>query len=177
MAGISGSVGCTGAPRVRKVRWPATTAGTPTSRSRSTPTAMRCRAANRNRAGDIATYMNRNPSQRIALDNSNTRRIEVVRATLIDAGVSAYKIQSGAFGDPQFRRDGRVEVLVSNQPDLSSLRRDRTARLRNRAVFLFGLRGHVSQFDAAGRHDVAGRNRHGEPRRHVVPRVQAELGT
>jgi hypothetical protein len=33
---------------------------------------------------------------------------------LIDAGVPADKIQTGAFGDPQLRRNSRVAVLVSN---------------------------------------------------------------
>jgi len=64
--------------------------------------------------GEIATYMDRNPSQRIALDSSSTSRVGVVRAALIDAGVPASRIENGAYGDPQRRRDGRVEVLVSN---------------------------------------------------------------
>ena len=38
----------------------------------------------------------------------------VVRGALIVAGVPSAKIQTGAFGDPQLRRDGRVGVLVSN---------------------------------------------------------------
>lgn len=44
----------------------------------------------------------------------------VVRSTpslaviaLLQAGVPSYKIQTGAFGDPQMRRDRRVDVLVS----------------------------------------------------------------
>jgi hypothetical protein len=53
-------------------------------------------------------------SMRENFDSSNTNRVGVVRAALIDAGVRAGKIQSGALGDPQLRRDGRVEVLVSN---------------------------------------------------------------
>jgi len=32
---------------------------------------------------------------------------------LIQAGVPAYKIQTGAFGDAQLTRDRRVEVLIS----------------------------------------------------------------
>jgi hypothetical protein len=32
----------------------------------------------------------------------------------IDAGVPAYKIHTGAFGDPQLRRNSGVAVLVSN---------------------------------------------------------------
>jgi outer membrane protein OmpA-like peptidoglycan-associated protein len=67
-----------------------------------------------NKAGEIADYMNRNPSYRVAIDGSNSRRVNAVRGALIDAGVPAYKIQTGAYGDPQLRRDDRVAVLVSN---------------------------------------------------------------
>jgi hypothetical protein len=35
-----------------------------------------------------------------------------VRSALIEAGVPASKIQSGAYGDPQQRRDRRVDVMV-----------------------------------------------------------------
>jgi hypothetical protein len=66
------------------------------------------------KASDIAIYMDKNPSLRIGLDGSNTRRVGVVRDALIVAGVPASKIQTGDFGDPQLRRDGRVAVLVSN---------------------------------------------------------------
>jgi hypothetical protein len=58
--------------------------------------------------------MNQNPSARVAIDGSNERRVGRVRNALIDAGVPANKIQTGSFGDPQQRRDGRVAVLVSN---------------------------------------------------------------
>jgi hypothetical protein len=51
---------------------------------------------------------------RVTLDGSNDRRVGNVRDALINAGVPTYKIQSGAFGDPQLRRDGQVAVLVSN---------------------------------------------------------------
>jgi outer membrane protein OmpA-like peptidoglycan-associated protein len=67
-----------------------------------------------NKAREIAEYMNQNPSYRIAIDGSNDRRVSNVRSALIDAGVPAYKIQTGAYGDAQLRRDGRVAVLVSN---------------------------------------------------------------
>jgi len=67
-----------------------------------------------NKAREIANYMNQNPSARIAIDGANDRRVDNVRAALMDAGVPAYKIQTGAFGDAQFRRDNRVAVLVSN---------------------------------------------------------------
>ncbi|MNC89187.1 hypothetical protein D3C83_50890 [compost metagenome] len=58
--------------------------------------------------------MNQNPSARIAIDGSNAQRVGTVRNALINAGVPAYKIQTGSFGDPQQRRDGRVAVLVSS---------------------------------------------------------------
>ena len=58
--------------------------------------------------------MNRNPSARVAIDGSSERRVGRVRTALLDAGVPAHKIQTGSFGDPQTRRDGRVAVLVSN---------------------------------------------------------------
>jgi outer membrane protein OmpA-like peptidoglycan-associated protein len=66
------------------------------------------------KAREIASYLNQNPSFRVGIDGSNERQVSSVRAALINAGVPAYKIQAGAFGDPQFRRDGRVAVLVSS---------------------------------------------------------------
>src|SRR6266850_1472337 len=41
------------------------------------------------------------------------RRIDSVREALIAAGVPAYKIYTGTFGDPLLRRERRVEVLFS----------------------------------------------------------------
>jgi outer membrane protein OmpA-like peptidoglycan-associated protein len=67
-----------------------------------------------NKAREIADYMNRNPSFRVGIDGANARRVGNVRNALINAGVPAYKIQTGAFGDPQLRRDSRVAVLVSS---------------------------------------------------------------
>jgi outer membrane protein OmpA-like peptidoglycan-associated protein len=67
-----------------------------------------------NKAGEIADYMNRNPSFRVAIDGSSEQRVSNVRNALIDAGVPSYKIQTGAYGDAQFRRDGGVAVLVGN---------------------------------------------------------------
>jgi outer membrane protein OmpA-like peptidoglycan-associated protein len=66
------------------------------------------------KAKEIANYLDENPSLRIGLDGSSERRVGVVRDALIKAGVPASKIQIGAFGDPQLRRDGRVAVLVSS---------------------------------------------------------------
>ena len=41
------------------------------------------------------------------------RRVEAVRVALIKAGVPAYKIRIGPFGDSSTRRDRRVEVLFA----------------------------------------------------------------
>jgi len=70
--------------------------------------------ADNSKAREIATYVNANPSRQFGLDGSNPRRVVVIRDALIVAGVPAAKIQSGDFGDPQARRDGRVGVLISN---------------------------------------------------------------
>ena len=70
--------------------------------------------SDRSKAKEIANYMDQNRSFRIGLDGSSERRVGVVRDALMVAGVPASKIQTGAFGDPQLRRDGRVAVLVSN---------------------------------------------------------------
>lgn len=69
--------------------------------------------ADTNKAREIADYMSRNPSSRIGIDGSNEHRVRHVRNALIDAGVPAYKIQTGPFGDPQLRSEGRVSVLIS----------------------------------------------------------------
>ena len=109
-AGPQGAIGATGArgPMAGKSGWSSHADYTFGTNSNE------IQRADRNKAGEIATYMDRNPSQRIALDSSSTSRVGVVRAALIDAGVPASRIESGAYGDPQRRRDGRVEVLVSN---------------------------------------------------------------
>ena len=67
-----------------------------------------------NKAKEIANYLDQNPSLQVGLDGANERRVVVVRDALIVAGVPSAKIQTGAFGDPQLRRNGRVGVLVSN---------------------------------------------------------------
>jgi outer membrane protein OmpA-like peptidoglycan-associated protein len=78
------------------------------------------------KCADIAAYLKANPSLQLGLDGSMApmgtdpkdqsladRRIEAVRNSLIEAGVPAYKIKSGVFGDPATRRDRRVEVLFA----------------------------------------------------------------
>jgi outer membrane protein OmpA-like peptidoglycan-associated protein len=70
------------------------------------------RDSDRTKAGEIADYMNANPSYHIGIDGANERRVRTVRDALIGAGVPASRITTGAFGDPELRRDGRVSVLV-----------------------------------------------------------------
>jgi outer membrane protein OmpA-like peptidoglycan-associated protein len=73
----------------------------------------------------IARYMAQNPSLELGIDGSmdsasttpanqdlSTRRVGAVRDALVEAGVPAYKIQTGSFGDPQLRRNRRVDVLL-----------------------------------------------------------------
>jgi hypothetical protein len=72
---------------------------------------------------EAATYMAKNPSLQIGLDGYNdpnnqtlsARRVFVVRQALIAAGVPSEKVQTGAFGNPQFRQDRRVEMLLSTR--------------------------------------------------------------
>jgi outer membrane protein OmpA-like peptidoglycan-associated protein len=69
--------------------------------------------------------MKQNPSLQVGIDGSmdprgrdprdqnlSDRRVGAVRDALIQAGVPASKIQTGAFGDTRLARDRRVEVLV-----------------------------------------------------------------
>jgi hypothetical protein len=70
--------------------------------------------ADRDKARDIARYVQQNPSRQVGIDGASARRVGIVREALIEAGVPAGRIQTGPFGDPQLRRDGRVTVLVSN---------------------------------------------------------------
>jgi flagellar motor protein MotB len=64
--------------------------------------------------------MAKNPSLQVGIDATDpdnqalgNQRAGAVRDALIQAGVPGYKIQTGAFGNPQSRREGRVEVLIS----------------------------------------------------------------
>lgn len=58
--------------------------------------------------------MNQNPSYRTGIDGANKERVDNVRAAMIEAGVPAYKIRVGAFGDPQLRQYNRVSVLLNS---------------------------------------------------------------
>ncbi|MEL3892108.1 OmpA family protein [Ferrovibrio sp. MS7] len=76
-------------------------------------------------ASDITAYMLENPTARLGIDGSSSaptaewrdqalteRRIGAVRDALVQAGTPAFKIQIGAFGDPESRRENQVEVLL-----------------------------------------------------------------
>jgi outer membrane protein OmpA-like peptidoglycan-associated protein len=73
----------------------------------------------------IAAYLKQNPSVQLGLDGSRNpratvqrdidltdRRVKAVRDALIGAGVPANRMVDGTFGDPELRRDSRVEVLI-----------------------------------------------------------------
>jgi outer membrane protein OmpA-like peptidoglycan-associated protein len=59
--------------------------------------------------------MAQNPSLQLDIDGPSNARAASVRDALVQAGVPAYKIQMGAVGDPQLRRNDRVEVLISTR--------------------------------------------------------------
>jgi outer membrane protein OmpA-like peptidoglycan-associated protein len=82
-------------------------------------------AGDQSKVADVAGYMKLNPSLQVGIDGSmdprssdprdqglSDRRVSAVRNALIQAGVPAAKIQTGAFGDTRLTRDRRVEVLV-----------------------------------------------------------------
>jgi len=94
------------------------------------------RSVELNQPSEIAAYVRQNPSVRLGIDGStdllrgtnqyngglSQRRITTVRDALIQAGVSADRIETGAFAAQRAncndalercaQRDGRVEVLV-----------------------------------------------------------------
>jgi outer membrane protein OmpA-like peptidoglycan-associated protein len=94
------------------------------------------RSSEMNQSSEIAAYARQNPSVRLGLDGStdllrgtnqynaglSQRRVATVRDALIQAGVSADRIETGTFAAQRAtcndstercaQRDGRVEVLV-----------------------------------------------------------------
>lgn len=79
-----------------------------------------------NKVSEIADYMKQNPSLQVGIDGSmnprgtdprnqdlSNRRVDAVRNALIQAGVPASKILTGAFGDARLTQDRRVEVLIN----------------------------------------------------------------
>lgn len=75
------------------------------------------------KVSDVVSYLKLNPTHRVAIDGEvgsgdadmGDRRIDSVREALIKAGVPAYKIYTGPYGDPRMRRDRRVEVLFGSK--------------------------------------------------------------
>lgn len=83
---------------------------------------VKIKTSDQSTVSDIAQYMAKNPSLQIGIDGTDPsnqdlgdRRAGAVRDALIQAGVSADRIQTGAFGAPQLRRNGRVEVVISTR--------------------------------------------------------------
>jgi len=82
------------------------------------------RSSDRGQVSEIADYMQQNRSLKVGIDGSipsgsdlrsqdlaGSRVITVYNA-LINAGVEAYRIERGVFGDAQLAREQRVEVLL-----------------------------------------------------------------
>jgi outer membrane protein OmpA-like peptidoglycan-associated protein len=82
------------------------------------------RGSDSNQVSEIAYYMKQNPSLKLGIDGSIPggsgpsnldlagRRVSTVYWALVNAGVPNSRMETGAFGDPQLARDGRVEVLL-----------------------------------------------------------------
>jgi peptidoglycan-associated lipoprotein len=94
------------------------------------------RANETSKVSEIATYMQQNPSVKVGIDGHtdprgtdkynqalSERRVSVIRAALMRAGVPDDKIHTGAFGESRpicgdpteacWQRDRRVEVLLT----------------------------------------------------------------
>jgi outer membrane protein OmpA-like peptidoglycan-associated protein len=83
------------------------------------------RAVDERQVIDTAAYLTENPSLRFGIDDSvdpavtnagdrdlGKRRVAAVRDALIEAGTPAYRIEMGAFADPQHRRYRQVELFL-----------------------------------------------------------------
>jgi hypothetical protein len=122
MAGISGPTGATGAAGPQGAIGPTGAQGPMAAGGSWSPyrkftfnvNSDEILSADSNKPREVADYLNQDSSIRVSLDGSNGQRVSNVRDALIRAGVPAYKIKSGDFGDPQMRRNDKVEVLVSN---------------------------------------------------------------
>jgi outer membrane protein OmpA-like peptidoglycan-associated protein len=79
--------------------------------------------------GEIADYVKKNPSLKIGIDGTamkaneqalNDKRVQNIKAAMIDAGMSSNKIGLGAMGAEKLRRNGRIAVFfASSQVDTS----------------------------------------------------------
>ena len=146
MTGSQGSAGMTGSQGSAGVTGAQGPAGMAAVRSPAGWTSLRdftfdydrtdLRSAELNQFSEIATYVRQNPSVRVGIDGStdllrgtnqynaglSQHRIATVRDALIQAGVSADRIETGTFAAQRAgcndaiercaQRDGRVEVLV-----------------------------------------------------------------
>ncbi len=72
------------------------------------------RGSEYSKVNETAIYLSQNPNATVAIDGTNDRA-NSVRNALLQAGVPAYKIHYGTFGDPKLQRDRQVQVLVSSR--------------------------------------------------------------
>jgi hypothetical protein len=70
-------------------------------------------SSDQSKIADTANYLRQNPGQMVGVYGT-LEQTNAVRNALLRAGVPAYQIQTGA-GNPQSRRDRRVEMLVSSR--------------------------------------------------------------
>ena len=85
------------------------------------------RASEMDKIADIAAYLIQNPSLEVGIDGSlgerssrnnrdlSSRRAASVRDALMQAGVPANKIETGAFADPERRHEGQIQVLIKTR--------------------------------------------------------------
>jgi outer membrane protein OmpA-like peptidoglycan-associated protein len=84
--------------------------------------------ADENTISQAAAYLGQNPSLQIGIDgyrdpdnqSQSESRIAAVRNGLIQAGVPSHRVMVGAFGDQQYSRDGRVELLLVTRSNSAS---------------------------------------------------------
>jgi hypothetical protein len=87
------------------------------------------RSADASKVPEIAAYLKLNPSLKIGIDtfpnlanqDLRDRRVKAVSAALVQAGVPASQITTGAFGAVAPRRDSRVEVLITTSQRLTTM--------------------------------------------------------
>jgi hypothetical protein len=84
------------------------------------PAGTNMTASDTGKAIDVAAYLAQNPSIEVGIDASGNgelanSRADAVRVALMQAGVPAYKIQIGAFSDPNRRQDDQAQVLIKTR--------------------------------------------------------------
>jgi outer membrane protein OmpA-like peptidoglycan-associated protein len=136
MAGVDGAAGRSGPSGARGEVGPMGTQGAPGVVERWTSfrdvnfdyESDYIKPSEASKFSEIAAYMKGNPSLNIGVDGSmdprgsdprnqdlSDRRISAVVNALVEAGVPAHRIETGAFGDSELRQDRRVEVLISTR--------------------------------------------------------------